>query len=592
MGEEFLSDDVAHAPSSMPSSPGGDPSKVPESGEVPRIEPWPVVARKPLTAERIVKASSAEAGSEQALRVLAIHDTMRERTLLYAHQMELLCSFLSRDPAAAGGIDEADISAMKVATGLRVSTSRAECLIRDAHRTVELLPATFEVLTRGELPEDFHQHLLRKVRSLTPAQTRIIDEHVSSWDLASISRDQFVRHLGALVAMVTAGTLPTPPEAQRRVDIQINDPETGTATLCVTGPVLEIKDLAHRLDQCAHTVQKAQRHALELADDGTEIPFDLDSDLRDRGKPLTLAALRYAILTQSLLRTDPVQETRTSYRLLVTVPALTLLGLDNAPGMLEGLTPIPAEQARALAAGQATWQRILTDPATGAYLPVNAETYTPTKQMRLQLRLRHPACAAPGCTTPTVLASEDDHIEEYDHDHPERGGPTSLFNLHRLCWHHHTLKTTGHIDPERDPATSSSTRAPSVLSSAGADDQAPAPPLIELTPPRPRNRHPRGVEPTSTRWALDRELCTTTRENVDLLTPIHARALSFAWEQHLRAHDDATDRAEELARQPRRDRIIRERRRAQNRLRRPRPPRLPGPGPTGPEQDYGDDPPF
>ena len=122
---------------------------------------------------------------------------------------------------------------------------------------------------------------------------------------------------------------------------------------------------------------------------------------------------------------DPVRETSSTYRILVTVPATTLLGVDDAPAMLEGTTPIPAEQARQLAAGESTWQRILTDPITGAHLPVTAETYHPTAQMRLQLRLRHPVCAVPGCTRATVIAAEDDHIIEYDHDHPGKGGQTS-----------------------------------------------------------------------------------------------------------------------------------------------------------------------
>ncbi|MGP5377894.1 HNH endonuclease, partial [Brachybacterium alimentarium] len=151
----------------------------------------------------------AEPGSEQALRVLALHDTLRERAILYAHQHELLASFLTRDPDTEGCIDSADITAVKVAVGLRVSTHRAECLVRDAHRAVRLMPATFTVLLAGDLPEEFHQHLLRKVRALTEEQTRVVDEHVASWDLASISRDQFGRHLNTLVAMVTAGTVPT-----------------------------------------------------------------------------------------------------------------------------------------------------------------------------------------------------------------------------------------------------------------------------------------------------------------------------------------------------------------------------------------------
>ncbi|MDN6400570.1 MAG: HNH endonuclease, partial [Brachybacterium sp.] len=35
--------------------------------------------------------------------------------------------------------------------------------------------------------------------------------------------------------------------------------------------------------------------------------------------------------------------------------------------------------------------------------------------------------------------------------HPERGGPTSIDNLHRLHWGHHDLKTAKRVDPVREP---------------------------------------------------------------------------------------------------------------------------------------------
>ncbi|MGP9845199.1 HNH endonuclease signature motif containing protein [Brachybacterium sp. 107] len=523
---------------------------------------------------------------------------MRERTKLYAREQELLTSFLTRDPESDGCIDSADISALKVATGLRASLHRAECLIRDAHRSAVLMPGTFEVLSAGDLPEDFHQMLLRKVRALPDDQVRVVDEHVAGWDLASISRDQFARHLGSLITLVTAGTIPLTPESERRVDLEITDPARGIATLSVTGPTLEIKALAHRLDVAAQAIQKAQRHALNDSDSDAPIPFDIDEVLRQRGRAMSLAALRYAVLTQSMLDTDPVPEPASPYKLLVTVPAMTLLGESDAPGVINGLIPVPEEQARALAAGQSVWQRILTDPTTGAYLPVTADTYTPTAQMRLQLRLRHPVCAAPGCTRATVLASEDDHIEEYDHTDPAAGGPTSLANLHRLCWLHHKIKTAGLIDPERgtDPVREQAQergqdqdqdqdqqdrdrdQGPGTVGGTDLDPRKPADPdsgpdqgryrRIPEDPPRfpPATLPPRSVprrpvvEPTQTRWTIDGELRTATYEEHDLLTPVLAAALDRAWDTHLRAHADATRIAQIEAARPARDRITEQRR--------------------------------
>ena len=267
-------------------------------------------------------------------------------------------------------------------------------------------------------------------------------------------------------------------------------------------------------------------------EDGAEgpLPFDIDDNLHERGRALSLRTLRYAILVHSVMDIDPVRETSSTYRILVTVPATTLLGVDDAPAMLEGTTPIPAEQARQLAAGESTWQRILTDPITGAHLPVTAETYHPTAQMRLQLRLRHPVCAVPGCTRATVIAAEDDHIIEYDHDHPGKGGQTSLWNLHRLCWQHHQQKTAGAVDPTRDP-----------------DDD----------PTQGDGTTTAG--PLETTWSIDGTVRTRTRENTDLLTPHTVEALERAWRVHQRAHEDAMRlHAEEKAR-PRTERVAEQR---------------------------------
>ncbi len=49
----------------------------------------------------------------------------------------------------------------------------------------------------------------------------------------------------------------------------------------------------------------------------------------------------------------------------VTVAATTLLGLDENPAHLDSYGPITAPMARALAQ-DATWRRLLTDPAPGS----------------------------------------------------------------------------------------------------------------------------------------------------------------------------------------------------------------------------------
>ena len=465
--------------------------------EVPELPPWRTRARTPLDEKRILEEVGP--GTLESGRVMALHRTAQTRARLYAHHLRLLATFFSEDPEVQGRPDDADLSALKIAAGLRCTYGQAWSQVRDARTAVEIMPLTFEYLRRGEITEAMHQTLLRRVRRLTDGQAALVDAHMAGVELPSVSVDTFTRQLRLAVELATAGALPAPPSQSRDVEIVDVDTTNGTASLLVTGPVLEIKGLAHRLDVAARDVQRAQRAALAEGAEGP-LPFDIDEDLARRGRPLSLRTLRYAILTHSVLDTDPVQETASPYKLLVTVPVMTLLGRDDAPAMLEGTTPIPAELARELAGGESVWTRILTDEVRGTHLPVMPETYRPSAAMRLLLRLRHPVCAAPGCDRPTATAAEDDHILEYDHEHPARGGPTSLANLHRLCWQHHQMKTAGQLDPTRDPGE-------------GEDPSA----------------------PMTTRWRLGDDLRTTTQEATDLLTPRSARALEHAWAEHQRS---------------------------------------------------------
>ena len=496
--------------------PGADPASAP-----PRSPRWRVRARRPLDDEYVL--SQVEPGSVEASRVLALHRTMKTRARLYAHQLRQLATFFREDPETQGIPENADMAGLKVAVGLRTSPARAWAMVLDARTSVDLMPATFVHLSAGDLPEDFHRYLLRQVRRLDDEQKEAVDRHLAGVEIPSVSKDTFEAQVRLAVRLATAGTVPVVPTASRSVELVELDTKAGTASLYVTGPIPEIQSLAHRLDVAARTVQKAQRAALR---DGAEgpLPFDIDGDLAARGRAMSRASLRYAILTHSVLDIDPVQETRSPYKILVTVPVTTLMGLENTPAMLDGITPIPAELARELAAGEPIWLRILTDPITGSPCDAAAETYHPSAQQRLQLRLRHPVCAAPGCERPTRLGAEDDHILEYDHRDPGGGGQTTLANLHRLCWRHHQLKTAGLLDPTRDPVPASG--------------------------------------PVTTEWTVEGGIRTRSVEHTDLLTPVAAEALEAAWRIHQRTRADAERLAAAERARPRRERVDEQRREA------------------------------
>ncbi|MBF4458625.1 HNH endonuclease signature motif containing protein [Pseudoclavibacter sp. VKM Ac-2867] len=126
-----------------------------------------------------------------------------------------------------------------------------------------------------------------------------------------------------------------------------------------------------------------------------------------------------------------------------TFPILTLLGtggalasdssrLTPAPALLNGMSPIPLEEAKRLAANAPSFQRILTHPITGAVAAV--DTYRPTAAMRAFLTARDIHCRWPGCRQPAARC-------DLDHTHAwEHGGTTSIDNLCGLCRGHHVMK--------------------------------------------------------------------------------------------------------------------------------------------------------
>ena len=144
----------------------------------------------------------------------------------------------------------------------------------------------------------------------------------------------------------------------------------------------------------------------------------------------------------------------------VTVPASVLLDpADTTPGILEGIGPIPADDAARIAA-DGTWRRLLTDPVSGILQDYSTRTYAPGATLRAAVSTRDQTCTFPGCdraATAGGRASADlDHIDPFDEKHqyaPGEPGQTRAANLHPLCRKHHNLKTHAHWKVTRDPET-------------------------------------------------------------------------------------------------------------------------------------------
>lgn len=406
----------------------------------------PVRARGVIDARSLADRGGVPAGSDDHLRAVSLLTMQKLMARQRAEQIELLAG--GWVPEGPDDADDRDEGNLVTSIALRTTIGHAAMMLRDAHTAVTDLPSTYARLRTGDLPAEWFDRLLRSTRFLTSHQRREVDERVSRWQLSDIPPDRFRRELRYLVAWYERSDPQRTPESQRSVSLVPPVDGDGTASISITGPISEIVSLWNRLDACSRAVQDRQRLALEM---GAPVPYDLDGRAAAEKSPLSLSALRYAVLTRTELDTGGIEVPTDRFRMNVVVPVLTLLGIDDAPALLDGTIPIPAQTARLLAAGEPLWHRVLTDPISGAFLPVASQTYRPTAAMIEQLRLRHPVCAAPGCTRSSFRVAEADHIEEFDHRDPARGGPTSIENLHLLCRTHHRLKTAGRIDPVRGP---------------------------------------------------------------------------------------------------------------------------------------------
>ena len=144
----------------------------------------------------------------------------------------------------------------------------------------------------------------------------------------------------------------------------------------------------------------------------------------------------------------------------VTVPASALVDPeDMTPGVVEGIGPVPADDAARIAAN-GTWRRLLTDPVSGVLTDYSTRTYAPGAILRAAVTARDQVCTFPGCdraaTSGGRAATDLDHVVPFDIDHrdgPAEPGQTRADNLHPLCRKHHNLKTHAHWGVTRDPDT-------------------------------------------------------------------------------------------------------------------------------------------
>lgn len=197
-------------------------------------------------------------------------------------------------------------------------------------------------------------------------------------------------------------------------------------------------------------VERAARH-LATADDETrtlaQLRADAFADLLTEARPAEAAADLETATGGSQVRASSAGPAPARPGIVVTIPALTLLGADDAPAILDGYGPIDLETARRLAGEATSWIRVLTHPITGAPVALDRTTYRVPTALRRWLGLTSPTCAFPGCARPT-RECDLDHLHAWS-----EGGTTDDDNLDPECRHHHRLRHESRWAAGRDPDT-------------------------------------------------------------------------------------------------------------------------------------------
>ena len=345
----------------------------------------------------------------------------RMEASIAAHKAELIdqarrWSEVSETAAGRGWSPEViarRVLVTELACALRIPERTAETLIADSQVLLADLPATFAALSEGAVTWR-HAHVLVDHASSLDA------EHVAAFEAAVLPLakaltvakfDRKARSERERMAPETIDARHVLAVQKRSVDLQPG--RDGMAWVSSYQPIVVAQGIYNRLTDIA----MSQRSAAD-------------------GRTLTqLRADAFAeLLLDGVLPNGRVSGIRP--RVLVTVPALTLLGRGRGggPAVLEGHGPIDRETALELAASAPSFTRLLTHPETGAVLSVGRASYAVPADLRTWLRVRDGTCRFPGCSR-AARSCEIDHTRDWQFGHG-----TNHDNLAHLCPAHHHLK--------------------------------------------------------------------------------------------------------------------------------------------------------
>lgn len=383
----------------------------------------------PHWVELSTLVARAEANRAQMARLLA------ERADFCADALDLVASRVAQRDAARPGREIGDTIPLREVTAelsaaLRVGERTISTWLGDGAALVGTYTSTLAALRAGQIDD---RHASAIIDGGAPLKPSIRDEYerlilpIAEAESAPATR-QFARIIAARLQPDIAEQAHSRALAERRV--RAFDIDDGLSRLLLDGPATLVHGIFDRLTAMGIAQRDVGADASETSAGEGELP-EGDTDER------TLDQRRADIMCDLLLTGVPAAGVDTALggiraTVQVTIPILTLAGLDDEPALLDGESPIDAATARALAASARCWQRVMIHPVT--HEPLRLDVYRSSKRLRRLLNARDQRCRWPGCRR-RAQRCDADHTVPF-----EDGGPTCAGNLELLCRHHHTLK--------------------------------------------------------------------------------------------------------------------------------------------------------
>jgi Domain of unknown function (DUF222) len=346
---------------------------------------------------------------------------------------------LDRHDPSDDGRGYSRFAADEIGVELGLSPTTASNQLHLAWTLTRRLPATLEALSGGLIDLARAKAVAEVTEPLDDVQAAAVEDRVLPRGRRA-SQARFRDALRRAVLKVDPeGSERRRRERRRQREVRTHPGEDGLSSLSAMLPAEDALAAYRRIDALA-------RHTYPARGDGVGDGGDGDGD-GVPGNPMegaagdgaadgrTLDERRADVFTDLLLGRSQGYP-HVAVDLQVTVPWTTLAGLTEDPGYLAGYGPIAAGHVRELAE-QATWRRILTDPADGSVLEVSRRRH-PGPGLARHVRARDATCRFPGCNKPAVDTDLDHTVAR------SKDGLTSQENLSAQCRHHHRLKHHGY----------------------------------------------------------------------------------------------------------------------------------------------------